>query len=234
MERLPNHPGFIRPDNPDAHLWRYMDLAKFVALLQTAELYFHRADAFEDALEGSLTFGMQERLRMHGGTESRRKRREHVYINCWHLSERESVAMWSLYGRAGGSVAIRTTYSRLIKILPDEFDVGLVRYVDFSKSDDSFDIRNVFTHFFLKRESFAHEQELRVIGIDEPGRIKPSASSIVGKGLKLSISLGDLVENVFVSPKADPWFGDVVRKLASTYDLAAPVIQSELDATPMF
>ncbi|MBE6276558.1 MAG: DUF2971 domain-containing protein [Bacteroides sp.] len=43
---------------PDAKLWRYMDLAKFLSLLESSSLFFTRLDHFEDPFEGSL--GIQE------------------------------------------------------------------------------------------------------------------------------------------------------------------------------
>ncbi len=38
---------------PGITLWRYLDLAKFVALLETKAIHFCRGDQFEDQLEGS-------------------------------------------------------------------------------------------------------------------------------------------------------------------------------------
>lgn len=39
---------------PDAKLWRYMDLAKFLSLLESSSLFFTRLDHFEDPFEGAL------------------------------------------------------------------------------------------------------------------------------------------------------------------------------------
>jgi hypothetical protein len=36
-------------------LWRYMDFAKFVALLTSKKLFLSRADKFEDRFEGSYS-----------------------------------------------------------------------------------------------------------------------------------------------------------------------------------
>lgn len=35
------------------NLWRYLDVAKFVSLLQTQAIHFPRGDQFEDPFEGS-------------------------------------------------------------------------------------------------------------------------------------------------------------------------------------
>ncbi len=39
---------------PDAKLWRYLDLAKFLSLLESSSLYFTRLDHFQDPFEGAL------------------------------------------------------------------------------------------------------------------------------------------------------------------------------------
>ena len=42
------------PSNKNAKLWRYMDITKFLFLLETSSLYFTRGDMFKDSFEGSL------------------------------------------------------------------------------------------------------------------------------------------------------------------------------------
>lgn len=48
------HPEFLAPDNPTAKIWRYMDLAKFLSLLDRQALYFVRLDKLSkfDPFEG--------------------------------------------------------------------------------------------------------------------------------------------------------------------------------------
>lgn len=40
---------------PDAVLWRYMDISRFLALVASTSLHFNRADSFRDQAEGSTT-----------------------------------------------------------------------------------------------------------------------------------------------------------------------------------
>jgi hypothetical protein len=44
---------------PDTALWRYMDLAKFLVMLESRAIYFARADTFDDRFEGAA--GLMER-----------------------------------------------------------------------------------------------------------------------------------------------------------------------------
>jgi hypothetical protein len=52
--------------------------------------------------------------------------------------------------------------------------------------------------------------------------------------LKEPVDLSALIENIFVSPTAKPWFSELVRKVLRTYGLAVPVQQSDLAAQPLF
>lgn len=49
------HPNFDAPSDPDISVWRYMNLAKFVSMLQGDALYFARPDRMTDEFEGSLS-----------------------------------------------------------------------------------------------------------------------------------------------------------------------------------
>jgi hypothetical protein len=59
---IASHPRFVAPSNPEIRLWRYMDLSKFIALLQDRALYFARADKLGDPFEGSSPKKNQEIL----------------------------------------------------------------------------------------------------------------------------------------------------------------------------
>jgi hypothetical protein len=48
------HDGLTTPDDATV-LWRYMDFAEFVNLIENQALWFPRMDQVEDPLEGTLT-----------------------------------------------------------------------------------------------------------------------------------------------------------------------------------
>ena len=52
------HPSFPPPPDPHVPVWRYMDLTKFVWMLQMKALYFCRADRLGDPYEGYYTAPM--------------------------------------------------------------------------------------------------------------------------------------------------------------------------------
>lgn len=45
------------------------------------------------------------------------KDKKRVFVNCWHLNEYESAAMWDLYLKNEEGVAIQTTFNRIKKSL---------------------------------------------------------------------------------------------------------------------
>jgi hypothetical protein len=175
--------------NPTIKVWRYMDLPKFMYLLEKEALFFCRADLFADEFEGSFTKPAIEfrekvwRETMPGVPEEhfeqfldfhsfhKRQERENFFLNCWHKSEYESAAMWEIYGIKNQTIAIQSSYNLLRECLPEKtsesgqpleghVDIGLVQYLDYG-SDPMPQIYS-FDPFLRKRKSFAHEQEIRL------------------------------------------------------------------------
>lgn len=137
-----------QPRNNDIRVWRYMDITRLVAFMETRSLHFARADTLEDPFEGSVALLNQmaneqmisEMLKGQENNPSDSKRytrdqlrelltgvtrigRQSVFINCWHSGETESLAMWAQYGSTGGSVVIQSTYQKLVDALPSEFRI---------------------------------------------------------------------------------------------------------------
>lgn len=49
-----HHPSFTDQPAPGEHVWRYMDLARYLSLLDNEALHFARADQMADRWEGSF------------------------------------------------------------------------------------------------------------------------------------------------------------------------------------
>jgi hypothetical protein len=243
------HPVFEAPSNPDVSIWRYMDLAKFLSLLEDQALYFGRSDLMSDSFEGTTTARTLEVAREWLGTaseeferqisEHRKSLRQHVYLSCWHMSEYESAAMWSLYQTAGHGIAVRSTYSRLSASMRagSPIYIGVVRYVDFST--EVIDEGNVFYPFVHKRQSFEFEREIRAVAETAPelladGSVRWGGDSAGPPGLLIEVDLNSLVEAIYIAPDAPTWFADLVRKLIERYRRGWNVRQSDLSADPIY
>ena len=124
------HPSFAKPDDENVKVWRYMDFTKLFSLIDSDCLYFSRADKLGDPFEGSwpksnvaarecvqsdlppgmeaiFEFDKQRALQLYAEMP------KYTAINCWHVNEHESVAMWSQYLKSDAGIAIQSTYAKL-------------------------------------------------------------------------------------------------------------------------
>jgi len=250
------HPCFPQPP-PDAKLWRYMSLAKLVSLLDKRCLYFARSDQLGDPFEGSWARGQATRGYLTAGAkpevaaERRRldwhQRRESIAINCWHLGESESAAMWNQYADDG--IAIQTTFAGLTGALPQKpgdakgwrpIYVGLVKYIDYES--DSVPEGILFWPFMHKRLSFSHEREVRAVivrmgdGMHEYKELEMTLRDpgFQTHGVDVPVDLDSLIGRVYVCPASPTWFAEAVQSVLVRFGIRAEVNHSELDALPIY
>ena len=242
------HPSFKEPENPEARIWRYLNLAKFLSLLEAEALYFCRIDLLGDPFEGSRPHGenvfwedilkkdeTKKDLVKHNKrviNDTRRMSRQRMYANCWHLNEHEPAAMWHVYSHGTASIALRSTFKRLRDCLPDSIQIGLVKYIDYKTETVPFG--NMFNYFLHKRKSFEHERELRALiwtmgmtGWTLDWDVPPEQP-----GIEIPVELSKLVEQVVIAPEAPDWFSDLVPKIVDRYELGLQVQRSSLSAKP--
>ena len=169
-----------QPRDLNTPIWRYLDFTKFADLLDTQALFFCRADRFEDKFEGALSnpsvvarptelvakgFTVKNALETAGlAAYAGKEFLRFNAISCWHMSPRESAAMWRLYVKNDEGVAVRSTFRRLRSSFLEfrnEITVGLVDYVDYRKKLIPW--RWPHAAYFHKRKSFEHEKEVRAI-----------------------------------------------------------------------
>ena len=106
----------------DVKIWRYMDFSKFVEILDRKSLFFTRSDKFEDKFEGSYpkaNFDSSNKNYQEDflvwSKKVRERIRPYMLINCWHINQCESSAMWKLYSQCNEAIAIQTTFGNLKK-----------------------------------------------------------------------------------------------------------------------
>ncbi|PFM49052.1 hypothetical protein COJ52_28300 [Bacillus cereus] len=154
--------------------------------------------------------------------------REKTFVNCWHLNEYESAAMWDLYLKSNEGIAIQTSFDRLKRSLQnckEDIFIGRVKYIDHTKESN---FGHGLSPFFTKRNSFSHEKEVRLLYsavLDNNANMYPD-ENILGKNFH--VDLEDLIERVYVSPDAPSWFVDVVKVILEKFNIDAEVIHSDL------
>jgi hypothetical protein len=252
-----NHSSFRAPENPEIKVWRYLSLAKFVSFLQARALYFCRIDKLDDPWEGHYARGDTNRVSptTEVWLESIRKYNEANkiksspedelmwalkasagvskinYVNCWHMSSSESIAMWQIYGSRNDSLAVQSTYRRLFDVLPSSCAVGVVRYLNYDYDEVS--MNDFFTAALCKRDIFDHEKELRCVLLqgNESG---DEIFEPLPDGVNVKVDIDSLIEKIYISPVADTFIIEVIRRLASTYSLSVPIVQSKINSAPEF
>ena len=98
----------------DTIIWRYVKFGRFTDIIKTHGLWFSRPFAFDDRWEGLFPPSYVRRTRLYTDAngisytefdeEFRKRMLRHRYaqfVNCWHMNDNESDAMWKLYGKAG-------------------------------------------------------------------------------------------------------------------------------------
>jgi len=229
-------PRSIRPEDENARIWRYMDFTKFVSLLDRGALFFAPLDQLGDPFEGSfLPAGiLKEGSKVANLDGTKRQLRSivlRIAVNCWHANDVESAALWRLYPKSDEGIAIQSTYKRLRQALaasPHDIRVGEVRYLDYEREtfqgDWELDIFNASMH---KRQSFAHERELRAVVWPVPNGNGPN-------GLYVQVDLAALIEGVYVGPESPAWVTGLVASVSKRYGLVAPVHRSRLLEPPPY
>ena len=247
------HPVFKHPATSNVPIWRYMDFTKFVSMLEQKALYLCRADLLGDPFEGSIPRQTLEAFRealaqgqtpneqvtqmLQSQSEFRRGFRKEVYLNCWHASDVESAAMWNLYSKSSEAIAIQSTFGSLFNSIESDektgaFYLGLVRYIDYEQ--DHIELNNIFWPFVHKRKSFEHEKEVRIVH-SYPAKIGEKwADRETPPGIWKPVDLDRLISRIFVSPTCDSWFCDLVQKTTTRYGLSKNVLQSDMNATPVY
>jgi hypothetical protein len=245
---------FKQPADLNAQLWRYMDFAKYVSMLERRALFFARADRLGDPFEGAIS-PLNKRERKKSGDDSaillsergtvtmstprsysaiNKTMREWTYINCWHLNEVESAAMWRLYAQTSQAIAIQSTYHKLSQALPNAASLGVVQYIDYQKTALPTD---QLLHMYLhKRRSFQHEREVRAIILgwnSDEGELRLFTRN-PRSGIEVLVDLNAVIERIYVAPAAPAWFRELVGQVSKRYGLDRDVVASSLDDRPIY
>jgi hypothetical protein len=255
------HPDVTVPKNPDAPIWRYIDFPKFVDMLERRALHFAQMSSLGDPFEGMPSEGTLERMRatdenlrtgaiargrvsadewMSNLGSSYEAFRLSTYLNCWHLNDYESMAMWRLYSKEG--IALRSSFRRLtesVRDVPEQITAGLVVYRDRRDRTVPEFPGDPFEAGFRKGMSYDYEREVRATVLFDArpaGQTEYSyeeAERIQPKGLYITpVDLDVLIDAVYVAPARPLWFRELVEKVMRTYGLAKPLENSALDDRP--
>ena len=240
-------------------VWRYMDFAKFVAMLQQGGVYFPRADKLDDRFEGAVGLASREPdwdrfyldfLRTavttappghsqpelseeHIERETRRLLKE--LKTAWSRARTLLVSCW--HANSVESEALWRLYCPPpTPGLAIRTTVG--RLWDATVHDASAIVGRV--HYLDFRRSFAPGDQrifCKRLSLSHEREIRVTldndgTSSLMGK--TLACDLNALIDKVIISPFAPAWFGEVVSDAISKFGFAFEVQKSELLDEPFY
>ena len=240
--RVKGKPNVDRQLKEGDVLWRYLDAAKFLDLIHNRSLFFVRGDQFADKFEGAFTESIKKAIDVayeknkieFSSEEFKTRLRERVFLNSWHRSTDDSMAMWRIYGRSEKSLAITTTVEQLRNAIaaakpPYYISLTKVKYVKHWR-DPEIIFKPYSNIFAYKVKAYEFEKEVRVIieRFDDDFDY-----TIQNKGISIQIDLGELLRSIVISPEAPPWLLELIKGVAKKYGVAAPVRRSKLSSDPL-
>lgn len=226
-----NNKNIKIPEDPNTVVWKYLDLSKFLDMLLSQKLFMSRSDKFEDQYEGTFSEPTYEEIKKLSANNPEflsyyKSHREKVVVSSWHINEYESFAMWQIFTGNSEGLAIQSTIGRLEKALiadkKFEQHIGEVNYIDYKKEYIPFD--DMFFPFLFKRKSFQYEREVRIISDISSSNLK------INDGMKIDVDLEQLIEKIYIHPKSENWYKNLVIELVSKLGFNFTIEKSDLES----
>jgi hypothetical protein len=240
----------------DYSVVKYMDILKFISLLQRRALFFCRQDKFEDQFEGETArknfdwrirslkhlnesgffnskmtdAEIQESIKVKYDFE--RKLKALRLITCWNKRVQESAALWKIYSDNGQGIMIKSSIGRIKKALSAssaEFRLTEVRYINFD--EELMDDGNDFFLVSHKQEAYSYEEEVRLIheitaGVNGWEYDWKAEESSIGKYFELDLS--ELIDEIVIGPYCPKWQFNIIEGVIEKYELVKKVSRSKL------
>ncbi len=125
----------------------------------------------------------------------------------------EGLAIQSTIGRLQEALAPEKTYEQYI---------GAVNYIDYKKEYIPFD--DMFFPFLFKRKSFQYEREIRIISD------VTSHNLTIDNGLKIDVDINQLIEKIYIHPKSENWYKNLVIELVKRLGFDFEIEKSDLES----
>jgi hypothetical protein len=235
----------------DAVLWRYQDLPRYIDLLLKRQLFFSRANRFEDPFEGKYILQQRQKqfrqqlkeapvISILNNRQAKLKeevqqlearyeaKRSYVTINSWHYNSTENYAMWKIYGKGTYGLAIQTNYERLkdaFRKTTKEIYIGKVRY--YEDDDDIMPFENELMPFLHKRNIYNYENEVRCCYVlDKNENNFNWDEQDTYDGVFVNVDLDTLIERIYISPYSPQWIRDIIAGLNDKLGINKEILHS--------
>ncbi len=227
----------LSSDEINGPFYRYTDFGRLVEMFSKKEMTFVRPEKWDDPFENYI---IDPDVRFTDGSFMRLVYRQVIHGSCW-TKKSVSDSMWRIYSQDKISVRIKSTPEKLglaiqesIKKYEDSsWYIGKVKYLYQSQIESkAADFANRFFKskedktaaeaILLKRASFSHEQEVRVIVVDRNGKSKKGI-------LKIKLDPHQIIDSILVDSRAsDEWFDVYSHYLKNVIGFKGRVSKSTL------
>ena len=223
----------------DSYIYRIVSIDRLIEIYKVKENALVKPSAWDDPFEN---FILKSKVRQLSGEIIDYGFHNHFYGQCWTL-HKASDAMWRIYSPDKNGVRIRTTVRKLASSLtsagiglPDATCyIGKVRYLsnkkltEFSNSvyeDGSVAVDSLFESLLVKRRSFSHEKEVRLLY----GDVTYNYSNEM---FAYSINPNELFDQLMIDPrKSHKEFKSLKAKIQSEAGATCMIKRSLLYAAP--
>lgn len=226
-------------------LWRYLQVHRFVSMLQQRALYFAASTQFTDKFEGASAvmppdFPVDPRYAEMDGMEAVNFRfRRLMKINCWHRSEHENIAMWNLYAGESKGIGITTTPDRLrnactpFRLKPtygvEDLWGGQIRYHDLTQVRLRLPGHQTY---FCKHLPFYWEREFRLlISLMQPNEFGVDTPD---DGILVGVNLDTLIESIMLGPSLTREEVETITEESRKAGLVDRICKSSMYGRPRF
>jgi hypothetical protein len=228
-------------------IWRYVDLPKFIDLIQCRQLHFTRLDTLqstephegkkntrfmsdfvEKVKQGQVpspqtNLGSEQFVEMQNALSKSDGTTQTVFINCWHISEFENFAMWKIYGDIFG-LSIESDYASLRSSFVDqqwsyyrESSKGKILIGAVTYYDDT-------QHWISRHSVFSPIMHKRnEFSYEQELRCviwdREGPDSI-----RPEIDISKLIKAIHISPFAPDWYEGLIRGLCTKYNLNSELV----------
>lgn len=206
---MPALPRFLIGKNiePDQKIYRYMSLKKFMHFIETNKTFFTRLSSWDDTWEAptmklptQFTNG-QIAVPQYSGEMD-------LFAQCW-TSKEESDAMWRIYSSSKDGIRIGTT-AKKFELLQGGINHYVIERVFYYKKlieganyiNESSSIMKIIRGGLIKRDAFEHEEEVRVIFLNQP-RIVDKCAKDEDNYFELDLNAKDFIDEIVIDPRAE-------------------------------
>jgi hypothetical protein len=235
------HPDLLVPSD-DTIIWRYQDLPKLLFLLEKKKLHFALKHQLVDKWEAILSKDMRDRLEALLPDSIKaifdktfRMEQTIIGVNCWHIGDWESVALWKLYTSQEYGTAIRCSVGKLKASFghyKQDVFIGEVLYEDHEEVSRAPSIScdlKFAEPYFQKRRCYHQENELRALTVSPP---KPKRGLSQRQGLLVDVDLSTLIESITLCSGFPTWGRILLDSALSRAGINPQIIKSDLLKPP--